>query len=229
MLLFCIWLLAWSPAWLLLSGQEKCWVTWPESQGLNLGVMGFLKVYWSECLNGLLGACASLDAGFRVDLCLLMDLCVCLCIPVSASQCCLIGRFEYYCSWQEVFSLFLLGWLNRLASFPYSALDRNTFKDKIAMNRQYRHVHVRVDTACYRCAGPLAAQGMSVIVDANICMITCLILVPSGIASNFVRSFLQMHRHTHGTSGADQSFWAFAFKCLRFVLKHPLSSLKAAV
>lgn len=74
------------------SGQEKCWVTWPESQGLYLGVMGFLKVYRSECLNALLGACASLDVGFHADLCLLMDLCVCVFVyPCVCSK----GLFDW--------------------------------------------------------------------------------------------------------------------------------------
>lgn len=58
MLLFCLWLLAQNPAWLLLSGQGKCWVTWLEPQGLNLGVTDFLKAYRSawmlECIAGCL-------------------------------------------------------------------------------------------------------------------------------------------------------------------------------
>lgn len=83
------------------------------------------------------GACALLDVGLCVKLCLLTDF-VCVCVVgvcalmracvflrVSVAQCCLIGRFEYYCSWQEVFSFFFpLDWLNRLASIPSSALAR---------------------------------------------------------------------------------------------------------
>lgn len=123
MLLSCVWLLALSPAWLLLSGQGKCWVTRLEPQGFNLGVTGSLKAYRSawmlECLAGCLHICW-MSACVWNYVCLWIFVCV-FCIPmcVSEAQSRWIDRFGCYCSGQEVLThfFFLLGcWIGKL--FP---------------------------------------------------------------------------------------------------------------
>lgn len=132
-----------------------------------------------ECLNAQLGACELRDVGLCVKLCLLTD-CV---------WACLIGRWRRCCCWQEVFSLFSTWPAKRGGPFPTSALVRMEFW------RQwwsYESTHYATGALTLH-----AAQGARVIVEANICIITCLILVPSGISSNFVHSSFQRHKHTH--------------------------------
>lgn len=119
MLLFCLWLLAQIPAWLLLSGQGKCWVTWLEPQGLNLGVTGFLKAYWSAWMLECVAGCLCI-AGCQL-LCEITSaygfvcVCVCarLCVFVYSCVCACSAELFDWRVWvllqlAEVFSLFFL-------------------------------------------------------------------------------------------------------------------------
>lgn len=232
MLLSCLWLLAQSPAWLLLSGQGKCWVTWLEPQGLNLGVTGFLKAYRSawmlECVAGCLCVTGcqlvceiTFAYGFVLDCICVFLAYVCLWSPVCVSvvHSCLIDTFGCYCSWQDVFSLLFCFAVKSAGKYPLLCFGQNR-PLKTAMN----FYATGALTGTFICSGSIYYWGG--IKPQQICLIS----VPSGISSNLnlVHSSLQMHRHTHKTC-RSQFLLRFCIQTPKTILLVPLSTSKIKI
>lgn len=136
-----------------------------------------------------------------------------VCSQIVSERLFFIGRWRRCCHWQEVFSLFSTWPAKWGGQFPSSALVRMEF-----WRQWWTYVGTHYATGALAL---YAAQGARMIVEANICIIICLILVPSGISSNFVHSSLQRHKHTHRRC----DFWGFASKHLRLKLELPLAWL----
>lgn len=176
---------------------EKCWLTWLEPRGLNLGVTAFLKIYRSTWTLERAAGCLRI-AGFQP--CLQN----CACSKIARQRVWLTGAAAVgrksagvtpppFCLLIRLANSLHLYW-----SEKKQKLSKTFMKLK---NRNESHTHAaRTHTHCAPGAlGRHDARGAHVIVDANVCIITGLILVPSGISSHFCASILteaQAHSHS---------------------------------